>query len=131
MPFDQNLEESARHLEASGDYRVLRRLQPISRYHPDTEEEKLLGVFVDIETTGLGDPKGTLLSSQLAISFFQTSFHRPPPTTYPRQISTSIFDKQHLLCKIHNPLQQAAEKPAGNRGTPLFFKKGELQLNQV
>ena len=55
MPCDQTLEESARHLEASGDYRVLRRLQPVSRYHQDTEEEKLLGVYADIETTGL-DP---------------------------------------------------------------------------
>jgi DNA polymerase-3 subunit epsilon len=50
-----DLEAAARALEASPDYRVLRRLKPASRFHDDDGSEKLTAVFLDIETTGL-DP---------------------------------------------------------------------------
>jgi DNA polymerase III subunit epsilon len=69
MPSEEILEEYARALEASDDYRVLRRLQPVSRYHPDPEEDKLIGVFADIETTGL-DP-GTDKIIELAMVRFE------------------------------------------------------------
>jgi DNA polymerase III subunit epsilon len=69
MPSEDILEEYARALEASDDYRVLRRLQPVSRYHPDPEEDKLIGVFADIETTGL-DP-GTDKIIELAMVRFE------------------------------------------------------------
>jgi DNA polymerase-3 subunit epsilon len=46
-------EEMAKHLEASGDYRVLRRLKIPSAYtEPDGTPTKL-GIILDVETTGL------------------------------------------------------------------------------
>ena len=43
-------------LTASGDYRVIRRLEPVERYHEDRGAEKRIGLYVDTECTGL-DPE--------------------------------------------------------------------------
>lgn len=51
------LEAIAGELEASGDYRVLRRLVHRSRVNEPDGTATLLGVALDVETTGL-DPKG-------------------------------------------------------------------------
>lgn len=48
-------EEMASALEASGDYRVLRRLQP-RMFKPDLIPSARLALYVDVETTGL-DPR--------------------------------------------------------------------------
>ena len=48
-------EEMASALEASGDYRVLRRLQP-RMFKPDFIPSARLALYVDVETTGL-DPR--------------------------------------------------------------------------
>ena len=50
-----SLESIARQLEASPDYRVLRRFVPPSRYHEGDGSPTATGVVVDVETTGL-DP---------------------------------------------------------------------------
>jgi DNA polymerase-3 subunit epsilon len=47
------LEDCARLLEQSSDYRVLRRMEPVASYHPPDAESKLIGAYVDVETTGL------------------------------------------------------------------------------
>ena len=47
------LEGMARSLTASGWYRVVRRFQPRERYAADDGSEKRLGLYVDVETTGL------------------------------------------------------------------------------
>lgn len=47
------LEEIARELEATGNYRVLRRLVPRTRFAERNAEEAFIGVVVDTETTGL------------------------------------------------------------------------------
>lgn len=49
------LKEMAAALEASGDYRVLRRLAPRAAVDPPEGLRTRLGLFVDVETTGL-DP---------------------------------------------------------------------------
>ena len=46
-------EEIIEKLEKSGDYKVIRRLKPVERYHFDDDEEKFLGIYLDVETTGL------------------------------------------------------------------------------
>lgn len=51
---DANLEQMAAELEATGRYRILRRLDPPAP-SPTTESGARLGIFVDLETTGL-DP---------------------------------------------------------------------------
>jgi DNA polymerase-3 subunit epsilon len=43
-------------LTASGDYRVIRRLEPVDRYHADNGTGKRIGLYVDTECTGL-DPE--------------------------------------------------------------------------
>lgn len=43
-------------LEASGDYRVLRKISPRTRITPEDGSQKKTGLFVDVETTGL-DPE--------------------------------------------------------------------------
>lgn len=50
------LEGFKRQLEASGDYRVLRRLGEKERYHDDNDAAKFVAVYIDVETTGL-DPR--------------------------------------------------------------------------
>jgi DNA polymerase III subunit epsilon len=50
-----DLEDMAQRLEASGDYRVLRRLVPRRQPHLADGSATRIGLFVDVETTGL-DP---------------------------------------------------------------------------
>ena len=40
-------------LTATGDYKVIRRLKPVDRYHDDTGAEKKIGLYLDTEATGL------------------------------------------------------------------------------
>lgn len=51
----ESLERMAAQLEASGGYRILRRLEPRENYHAPDGTPTLRGVFLDVETTGL-DP---------------------------------------------------------------------------
>lgn len=51
---DPELERMAALLESSGDYRVIRRLRPPRQYaRPPEGADVLLGIYVDVETTGL------------------------------------------------------------------------------
>lgn len=42
-------------LEASGDYRIIKRYVPVEAYHQPNDASKRIGIFLDTETTGL-DP---------------------------------------------------------------------------
>jgi DNA polymerase-3 subunit epsilon len=53
---DPTLEKMADVLVASGDYRVIRRLEPRTEYHPPDGNPKLIAAVVDVETTGT-DPE--------------------------------------------------------------------------
>ena len=53
---DPTLERMADALVESGDYRVIRRLQPRTEYHPADDNPKLIAAVVDVETTGT-DPE--------------------------------------------------------------------------
>lgn len=55
MPTPAELESMANELSASGNYRVLRRLVPKARLREPDGIETRLGIFIDLETTGL-DP---------------------------------------------------------------------------
>jgi len=49
------MEDCIKKLEASGDYKVIRRFSPVEQYQADNGSEKRIGIFLDTETTGL-DP---------------------------------------------------------------------------
>jgi DNA polymerase III epsilon subunit-like protein len=53
---DPALERMAEALVESGDYRVIRRLQPRTEYHLPDDNPKLIAAVVDVETTGI-DPE--------------------------------------------------------------------------
>jgi len=55
-PSDRSLDDLANYLEASEDYRVLRRLRPSVLSHRHEGRQLRTGLFVDLETTGL-DPR--------------------------------------------------------------------------
>ncbi len=46
-------EKMAEQLEASGDYRVIRRFQPVSAYHDTKPDNVKIGIYLDTETTGM------------------------------------------------------------------------------
>lgn len=52
----QELESTIASLEATGNFRVIRRFECPDRYSSADESQKLVGVFLDVETTGM-DPE--------------------------------------------------------------------------
>jgi len=49
------IDDCVKQLEASGDYRIIKRFVPVAAYHEDSGANKRIGIFLDTETTGL-DP---------------------------------------------------------------------------
>ena len=49
------IDDCVKQLEASGDYRIIKRFSPVTAYHEDAGANKRIGIFLDTETTGL-DP---------------------------------------------------------------------------
>jgi DNA polymerase-3 subunit epsilon len=62
-------EECARLLEQSDEYRVLRKLPDVNRYNPPPKEMPQVGVYVDIETTGLNPGVDKII--ELAMVLFE------------------------------------------------------------
>jgi DNA polymerase III subunit epsilon len=53
MTQSQDQEQFIANLESTGDYKVLRKYKKPDHYHEDDGSEKLQGIFLDVETTGL------------------------------------------------------------------------------
>jgi len=49
------LEDCIKQLEETGDYRIIKRYNPVEAYHAPNDAKKRIGIFLDTETTGL-DP---------------------------------------------------------------------------
>ncbi len=47
------MNDCIKQLEATGDYRIIRRFMPVASYCAPDEATKRTGIFLDTETTGL------------------------------------------------------------------------------
>jgi hypothetical protein len=63
------LEDMARSLVESGDYRVTTRLEPQTEYHPPDNSPKLIAAVVDVETTGTNPDSDRII--ELGICLFE------------------------------------------------------------
>jgi DNA polymerase III subunit epsilon len=64
-----SLEQMARSLVESGDYRVTSRLEPQAEYHPPDSSPKLIAAVVDVETTGTNPDRDKII--ELGICLFE------------------------------------------------------------
>ena len=58
---EQTLEQMARSLTESSDYRLTRRLEPQTEYHPPDNSPKLVAALVDVETTGTNPDRDKII----------------------------------------------------------------------
>src|SRR5215813_9776823 len=66
---EPTLEQMARLLAESGDYRVTNRLGPQDEYHPPDNLPKLVAAVVDVETTGTNPDRDKII--EFAICLFE------------------------------------------------------------
>ena len=55
------MDEYIKKLEATGDYRITKRLKPTSHYFKDDGSKKRIGIFLDTETTGLNSDSDKII----------------------------------------------------------------------
>jgi DNA polymerase III subunit epsilon len=58
---EDTLEQMARSLVESGDYRVTSRLEPQAEYHPPDDSPKVAAAVVDVETTGTNPDRDKII----------------------------------------------------------------------
>ena len=68
-PVEYSLEQMARSLVESGDYRVTSRLEPYAEYHPPDNSPKVIAAVVDVETTGTNPDRDKII--ELGICLFE------------------------------------------------------------
>jgi DNA polymerase III subunit epsilon len=66
---ERTLEQMARSLVESGDYRITSRLEPQTEYYPSDSSPKLVAAVVDVETTGTNPDRDRII--ELAICLFE------------------------------------------------------------
>src|SRR5215471_3853987 len=66
---EPTLEQMARLLAESGDYRVTSRLEALAEYHPPDDIQKLVAAAVDVETTGTNPESDRII--ELGICLFE------------------------------------------------------------
>jgi len=73
IPVKDSLEHMARTLADSGAYRILRRLESRTEYHPTDESPKLVAAIVDVETTGTNPDRDKII--EFGICLFEYDRH--------------------------------------------------------
>lgn len=92
----RDLERLAQTLEETGDYRVLRRIDPRQHLAPWDDSPKRLGLFVDTETTGLDADKDEIIEIGMV------------PFTY--GINGCIYEIHEPFSRLRQPGQPITEE---------------------
>jgi DNA polymerase-3 subunit epsilon len=62
-------------LEATGDYRIIKRFKSVSFYSPDNDTIKKIGIFLDTETTGLDSDSDRIIELAMVPFEFDANGH--------------------------------------------------------
>jgi DNA polymerase-3 subunit epsilon len=57
------MDNCIRHLEATGDYRIIKRFKPVSSYLHDNDTNKNIEIFLDTETTGMDSGSDSIIDA--------------------------------------------------------------------
>ena len=60
-----DLEKAVELIESSPDYRIIRKLAPVEQYFADDASEKRIGIYLDVETTGMDAEEDTIIEIAL------------------------------------------------------------------
>ncbi len=66
------MDDCIRQLEATGDYRIIKRFKPVSHYFEDNATNKKIGIFLDTETTGLDSDSDHIIELAMVPFEFDT-----------------------------------------------------------
>jgi DNA polymerase III subunit epsilon len=66
------MDDYIKQLEATGNFRIIKRLKPASHYFKDNETKKKIGIFLDTETTGLNSDSDKIIELAMLPFEFDT-----------------------------------------------------------
>jgi DNA polymerase III subunit epsilon len=119
------MDDCIRQLEATGDYRVIKRFKPVSHYCTDNDTNKKNGIFLDTETTGMDSDSDNIIELAMVPFEFDADGHiycvlpeynelNDPGVSIPAKITqiTGITDEMVkgqsiILDKVRNLLSNA------------------------
>lgn len=67
------MDDCIQKLEATGDYRIIKRFKPVSSYLQDNDANKKIGIFLDTETTGLDSDSDRIIELAMVPFEFDAS----------------------------------------------------------
>ena len=67
------MDDCIQKLEATGDYRIIKRFKPVSSYLQDNDANKKIGTFLDTETTGLDSDSDRIIELAMVPFEFDAS----------------------------------------------------------
>ena len=62
-----NNEELAKQLIETGDYKVIKRFQPVEYYNDGSAEDLKIGIYLDTETTGMDADEDEIIELALVL----------------------------------------------------------------
>ena len=75
---EPTLEQMARLLAESGDYRVTSRLEPLAEYQPSDDTPKLVAAVVDVETTVTNPDRDKIIEFGICLFEYDRQNGRSP-----------------------------------------------------